>query len=159
MHILASDQRKFLFFRALFEQLSLLKATFDCFLSSFWEITGNFVENLEQLVESPRYGSCDISLSSLGNCFYFYNFWISFYSRSLLKRKDISGQFRWVLSMNFIGKTNHTNEEGLLTLLQSVPLRMRKAKKQVEHSCFKKAKEKIIRKLRAIIIIIIIIII
>ena len=33
------------------------------------------------------------------------------------------------------------------------------SKKQVEHSCFKKAKEKIIRKLRAIIIIIIIIII
>ena len=109
LHILASDQKKFFSFRALFEQLSLLKATFDCFLSSFWEITGNFLENLEQLVESPRYGSCDISLSSLGNCFYFYNFWISFYSRSLLKRKDISGQFRWVLSMNFIGKTNHTN--------------------------------------------------
>ena len=40
-----------------------------------------------------------------------------------------------------------------------VLLRMRKAKKQAAHSCFKKAKENIIRKLRAIIIIIIIIII
>ena len=40
------------------EQLSLQKATFDCFLcnfwATFWEMTGNFVENLEQLVESPK---------------------------------------------------------------------------------------------------------
>ena len=56
LHILASDQKKFLSFRATFEQLSLQKATSDCFLSNiwatFWEITGNFLENLEQYVES-----------------------------------------------------------------------------------------------------------
>ena len=48
---------KICFFRATFKQLSLQKATFNCFLSifweTFWEITGNFLENLEQLVESP----------------------------------------------------------------------------------------------------------
>ena len=51
LHILASDQKTFLFFRATFEQLSLQKATFD-FWATFWEITGNFLEILEQLVES-----------------------------------------------------------------------------------------------------------
>ena len=44
-------------FSSNFEQLSLQKVTFDWFLSNFWatfwEITGNFLENLEQLVESP----------------------------------------------------------------------------------------------------------
>ena len=39
LHILAWDQKKFLFFRA-----------------TFGEITGNFLENLEQLVESPNRG-------------------------------------------------------------------------------------------------------
>ena len=48
MHILASDQKQILFIRTTFEQLSMQKATFDCFLS-------NFLENLEQLVESPSY--------------------------------------------------------------------------------------------------------
>ena len=48
LHILTSDQKQILFIRATFEQLSMQKATFDCFLS-------NFLENLEQLVESPSY--------------------------------------------------------------------------------------------------------
>ena len=43
--------------RATIEQLSLQKATFYCFLTNFWatfwEITGKFLENLKQLVESP----------------------------------------------------------------------------------------------------------
>ena len=56
-HILASEQKQFLSFRAAFDQLSSQKATFDCFLSNvwatFWEIPGNFLDNLEQLVESP----------------------------------------------------------------------------------------------------------
>ena len=49
--------KEFLFSRATFEQFSLHKATFDCFLNNVWasflEITGNVWENLEQLVESP----------------------------------------------------------------------------------------------------------
>ena len=49
----------FCFFRATFEQLSLQKATFDCFLSNFWatfwEITENFLKYCEQLVESPNH--------------------------------------------------------------------------------------------------------
>ena len=49
--------KKFLFFQATFEQLSSQKATFDCFLSNFWQILGNFIENLEQLVESPKHDS------------------------------------------------------------------------------------------------------
>ena len=40
--------KKFLFFRATFEQRLLQKATFG-------QITGKFLENLEQLVESPRW--------------------------------------------------------------------------------------------------------
>ena len=35
LYILASDQKQLLFFRATFEQLSLQKAAFDCFLSNF----------------------------------------------------------------------------------------------------------------------------
>ena len=42
--ILASDQKKFLFFQAIFEQLSLQKATFDCFLSNF-----SFEQRFEKL--------------------------------------------------------------------------------------------------------------
>ena len=53
--------KKFLFLRATFEQLSLQKSTFDCYLSNFWvtvwEVTGNFLEKLEQLVESPSFSS------------------------------------------------------------------------------------------------------
>ena len=37
-----------------FEQLSLQKATFDCFLSSFLRNYGKLLENLEQLAESPN---------------------------------------------------------------------------------------------------------
>ena len=33
-HILASEQKQFLSFRAAFDQLSSQKATFDCFLSN-----------------------------------------------------------------------------------------------------------------------------
>ena len=59
--IMLRNLRKFLFPQATFEQLSLQKATFDCFLSNFWatvwEVTGNFLENLEQLVESPSFSS------------------------------------------------------------------------------------------------------
>ena len=44
--------------------LQLQKATFDCFLTNFWatfwEIAGKFLENLEQLVESPSYHTIDI---------------------------------------------------------------------------------------------------
>ena len=40
-----------------FKQLSSQIATFDCFLSNDWEILGNFLENLEQLVESPEHDS------------------------------------------------------------------------------------------------------
>ena len=48
LHILASDQKKFfVLFRATFEQLSLQKATFVCFLS-------NFLRNYEKLFEKPR---------------------------------------------------------------------------------------------------------
>ena len=51
----------------MFEQLSLQKATFDDILSNvwatFWEITENFLENLEQLVESPKHG-CTLFYSS-----------------------------------------------------------------------------------------------
>ena len=47
--------KKLLFFRATIEQLSLQKATFDCFWATFWEIGGKVLENLEQLVESPYY--------------------------------------------------------------------------------------------------------
>ena len=56
LNTLASDQKTFLFLRTVFDQLSIQKAT-------FWEITSNFVENLEQLVEvdgtllaSSKYG-------------------------------------------------------------------------------------------------------
>ena len=45
--------KKFLFLQATFEQLSLQKATFDCFLSNVSEILGNFIENLEQLGGKP----------------------------------------------------------------------------------------------------------
>ena len=38
LHILASDQTTFLFFRATFEQLSLQKATFDCLLVTFEQL-------------------------------------------------------------------------------------------------------------------------
>ena len=38
LHILASDQKTFLFFRATFEQLSLQKATFDCLLVTFEQL-------------------------------------------------------------------------------------------------------------------------
>jgi len=40
-----------LFLRVTYEQLSLQKATFDGFLSNFWE---TFLKNLQQLVESPN---------------------------------------------------------------------------------------------------------
>ena len=65
LHIFASDEIKeernknkvFAFF-ATFEQLSLQKATFDFFggnfWTTFWEISGNFSGNLEQLVVSSR---------------------------------------------------------------------------------------------------------
>ena len=47
LHILSSEQKKFLVLQATFEQLSLQYATFDCFLSNFlatvWEVTGNFL--------------------------------------------------------------------------------------------------------------------
>ena len=49
--------KKFLFFQATFEQVSSQKATFDCFLSNVWKILGNFLENLEQLVENPKHDS------------------------------------------------------------------------------------------------------
>ena len=56
-----SEQKKFLFFGATFEQLSLQKANFDGFLATFAqifrEITGNVLENLEQLAESPTGGA------------------------------------------------------------------------------------------------------
>ena len=39
-HILASHQKKFLLFRAIFEQLLLQNATFDCFLSNFLATSG-----------------------------------------------------------------------------------------------------------------------
>ena len=51
--------KKFQFFQVTFEQLSLQKVTFDCFLSHFSfeqlfeKLQGTFLENLEQLVESP----------------------------------------------------------------------------------------------------------
>ena len=52
-------KKVFCFFRATFEQLSLQKATFDCFLSNFWatfwEIRENFLKYCEQLVESPNH--------------------------------------------------------------------------------------------------------
>ena len=47
LHILASDQKTFLFYRATFEQLSLQKATFDCPLSNFWTL--NFLRNYGKL--------------------------------------------------------------------------------------------------------------
>ena len=58
LHILESDQRKvFVLFRAIFKQLSLQKATLNGFVKNvwptFWDILGNILENLEQLVESP----------------------------------------------------------------------------------------------------------
>ena len=53
-YFIITPKKKFLFFRATFEQLSLQKATFK-------EITGNFVENLEQLVESPINNHKEIS--------------------------------------------------------------------------------------------------
>ena len=46
--------KTFLFFQATFEQRSLQKATF-VFSATFGQITGKFLENLEQLVESPRW--------------------------------------------------------------------------------------------------------
>ena len=49
--------KKFLFLQATFEELSSQKATFDCFLRNVSEILGNFIENLEQLVESPKHDS------------------------------------------------------------------------------------------------------
>ena len=51
--------KKFQFFQVTFEQLSLQKVTFDCFLSHFSfeqlfeKLQGTFLENLEQLVKSP----------------------------------------------------------------------------------------------------------
>ena len=42
LNTLASDQKTFLFLRTFFDQLSIQKATFDCFLS-------NFLRNYEQL--------------------------------------------------------------------------------------------------------------
>ena len=45
--VVQSDQKRFCFY----EQLSLQKATFDGF---FEQLLGNFLENLEQLVESPN---------------------------------------------------------------------------------------------------------
>ena len=57
LYILASDPKTLCFFRATFEEFSSQKATFNCCLSNFWatfwEIPGNFLENLEQLAESP----------------------------------------------------------------------------------------------------------
>ena len=48
LHIFASDQKTFLFSRASFD-------FFWCNVwATFWEITGSGLENLEQLVESPR---------------------------------------------------------------------------------------------------------
>ena len=52
-HILASDPKTFLFFRATSEKLSLQKQLLIFFWETFWKIMGNFLENLEQLVESP----------------------------------------------------------------------------------------------------------
>ena len=53
LHILASNQKKFLFF---FEQLlsnfRYKKQLLFVFWKTFWEVTGNFLKNLEQLVES-----------------------------------------------------------------------------------------------------------
>ena len=51
--------KKFQFFQVTFEQLSLQKVTFDCFLSHFSfeqlfeKLQGTCLENLEQLVKSP----------------------------------------------------------------------------------------------------------
>ena len=45
--VVQSDRKRFCFY----EQLSLQKATFDGF---FEQLLGNFLENLEQLVESPN---------------------------------------------------------------------------------------------------------
>ena len=45
---LASDQKTFLFFRATFKQLSIQKATFDCFLSNFWATCGKLALNWAQ---------------------------------------------------------------------------------------------------------------
>ena len=54
----STEAKKVLCFLATFEQLSSQKTRFDCFLSNVWatflEIPGNFLDNLEQLVESPR---------------------------------------------------------------------------------------------------------
>ena len=57
-----SEQKKFLFFRATFEQLSLQKANFDGFfehlLRKFFEkLRGNVLENREQLADSPTGGA------------------------------------------------------------------------------------------------------
>ena len=54
LHILASVQKTFLFFRATFEQVSLQNATFDCFLSNFLRNYRKLLKNLKQHVESPN---------------------------------------------------------------------------------------------------------
>ena len=61
LHILASEQKTFLFFRATFEQLSLQKATFDCLLvtfeqlfeklrETFWKILSNLSKALTAFI-------------------------------------------------------------------------------------------------------------
>ena len=54
MDILASDQKKFLFFRATFEQFSLQNATLIVFLSNFLRNHRKLLKNLKQHVESPN---------------------------------------------------------------------------------------------------------
>jgi len=53
--ILASDQNKFLLFSSNFwaTLVTYKKPLLIVFWATFWEITGNVLENLEQLVESP----------------------------------------------------------------------------------------------------------
>ena len=55
LQILASDQNKFLLFSSNFwtTLVTSKKPLLIVFWATFWEITGNVLENLEQLVESP----------------------------------------------------------------------------------------------------------
>ena len=48
--------KKVLIPRATFDQLSSQKQLLVVSWATFWEITGNFLENLEQLLENPNWG-------------------------------------------------------------------------------------------------------
>ena len=59
LHILASDQKSFCFCKQLLSNFRHKKQLLIVFiiLSNVSEILGNFIENLEQLVESPKHDS------------------------------------------------------------------------------------------------------